>query len=51
MGLLKFLAVVGALAFNMTATVFLTRASMANYPGGHAVARLNERYGESPHGN
>ena len=50
LGLLTFLMVAGALALNMTATILLTRASIANYPGGHALARLNERYGESPHG-
>lgn len=50
LGLLAFLGVVGALALNTAATVLLTRASMANYPGGHALARLNERYRETPHG-
>ena len=50
MGLLAFLGVVGALALNTAATVLLTRASMANYPGGHALAQLNERYRETPHG-
>ena len=50
LGLVAFLAVIGALALNTAATVLLTRASMANYPGGHALARLNERYGESSNG-
>jgi alpha-1,6-mannosyltransferase len=50
LGLTAFLAVVGALALNTAATVLLTRASMANYPGGHALARLNERFEESLHG-
>ncbi|KAF8486292.1 glycosyltransferase family 22 protein [Russula ochroleuca] len=49
LGLLAFLVVVGALALNTTATVLFTRASMANYPGGHALARLNERYKKTPH--
>ncbi|KAF8268144.1 hypothetical protein EI94DRAFT_1728540 [Lactarius quietus] len=43
------LTVVGALALNTAATVLLTRASMANYPGGTALALLNERYADSPH--
>ncbi|KAI9507337.1 glycosyltransferase family 22 protein [Russula earlei] len=46
---LKFLVVVGALVLNASATVLLTRASIANYPGGHALSRLNERYAETPH--
>jgi alpha-1,6-mannosyltransferase len=50
LGLIAFLAVIGALALNTAATVLLTRASMANYPGGHALARLNERYVEPSHG-
>jgi hypothetical protein len=50
LGLIAFLAVIGALMLNTAATVLLTRASMANYPGGHALARLNERYVESSRG-
>jgi alpha-1,6-mannosyltransferase len=50
LGLIAFLAVIGALALNTAATVLLTRASMANYPGGHALAWLNERYVEPSHG-
>jgi alpha-1,6-mannosyltransferase len=50
LGLSAFLAVVGALVLNTVATILLTRASMANYPGGHALARFNERYSDSPHG-
>lgn len=50
LGLIAFLAVIGALALNTAATVLLTRASMANYPGGHALARLNERHVESSRG-
>ena len=49
-GLIAFLAVTSALTLNTAATVLLTRASMANYPGGHALARLNERYVESSRG-
>jgi len=44
------LAVVGSLVLNTAVTVLLTRASIANYPGGHALALLNERYAGSPHG-
>jgi alpha-1,6-mannosyltransferase len=44
------LGVVCALVLNIAATVLLTRASIANYPGGDALARLNERYADSPHG-
>jgi len=43
------LTVVGALALNTVATVLLTRASMVNYPGGTALALLNERYADSSH--
>jgi alpha-1,6-mannosyltransferase len=50
LGWFAFLAVVGALALNTAATILLSRASIANYPGGHALARLNVRYAESPHG-
>ena len=50
MGQLAFLLVVGALALNTVATVVVTRASIANYPGGHALARLNEQYMETPNG-
>jgi alpha-1,6-mannosyltransferase len=50
MGRLAFIAVVGALALNSAATVLLMRVSIANYPGGHALARLNEKTVESPHG-
>ncbi|KAH9954038.1 glycosyltransferase family 22 protein [Russula dissimulans] len=46
---LMLLVVVGSLALNTAATVILTRASIANYPGGHALARLNERYAGSSH--
>ena len=49
-GRLAFLTVVGALALNSAATVLLSCASIANYPGGHALARLNERFVDSPHG-
>ena len=44
------LSVVGALALNTAATILLTRASMANYPGGSALALLNERYADYAHG-
>ncbi|KAI9463196.1 alpha-1,6-mannosyltransferase subunit [Lactarius psammicola] len=46
---LALLTVVGALALNTAATILLTRASMANYPGGTALAVLNERYADSAH--
>ena len=49
-GKLALLTVVGTLAFNAAATVLLTPASMANYPGGTALALLNERYADSAHG-
>ncbi|KAF8258483.1 hypothetical protein EI94DRAFT_1578784, partial [Lactarius quietus] len=39
---------VGALVLNTAATVLFMRASMANYPGGTALALLNERYADSP---
>ncbi|OCH94902.1 hypothetical protein OBBRIDRAFT_884451 [Obba rivulosa] len=48
-GRLCFLSVAGLLAGNCLATVFLTRASMANYPGGHAMAQFNEIYGTRDH--
>jgi alpha-1,6-mannosyltransferase len=43
---LALLTVAGALTLNMAVTVLLTRASMANYPGGAALALLNERYAD-----
>ena len=49
-GKLALLTVAGALALNTAATILLTRASMANYPGGSALALLNERYADSAHG-
>jgi hypothetical protein len=49
-GRLALLTVAGTLAFNTAATVLLTRASMANYPGGTALALLNERYADRAHG-
>ncbi|KAI0306185.1 Alg9-like mannosyltransferase family-domain-containing protein [Multifurca ochricompacta] len=49
LGRLTLLIVVGALALNTAATTFLTRASIANYPGGNALERLNKRYTNSPH--
>ena len=49
-GKLALLTVAGILALNTAATVLLTRASMANYPGGTALALLNERYADSAHG-
>ena len=44
------LTVVAALALNTAATILLTHASMANYPGGSALTLLNERYADSAHG-
>lgn len=38
------LFVMGAIALNTLATAVLTQASMANYPGGVALARLNTLY-------
>ena len=49
-GKLALLTVAGALTLNTAATVLLTCASMANYPGGMALAVLNERYADSAHG-
>ena len=49
-GGLALLTVAGTLALNIVATVLLTRASMANYPGGTALALLNKRYANSEHG-
>ncbi|KAH9041595.1 alpha-1,6-mannosyltransferase subunit [Lactarius pseudohatsudake] len=49
-GRLAFLMVAGALMLNTVVTVLLTRASMANYPGGTALALLNERYADSAYG-
>ncbi|KAH8990246.1 glycosyltransferase family 22 protein [Lactarius akahatsu] len=46
-GRLAFLMVAGALMLNTVVTILLTRASMANYPGGTALALLNERYADS----
>ncbi|KAI0280292.1 GPI mannosyltransferase [Russula aff. rugulosa BPL654] len=48
LGLLAFLIVVGSLVLNTATTIIATRASIANYPGGHALALFNKRYGESP---
>jgi hypothetical protein len=50
MGRLALITVVGTLALNSAATVLLTCALIANYPGGHALARLNEQFVDSPHG-
>ncbi|PCH42136.1 glycosyltransferase family 22 protein [Wolfiporia cocos MD-104 SS10] len=41
-GKLCLLAVIGLLAFNCLATYLLTITSMANYPGGEALAAFNE---------
>ena len=49
-GRLALLMVAGTLALNTAATVLLTRASMANYPGGTALALLNKRYADRAHG-
>jgi alpha-1,6-mannosyltransferase len=50
LGLLAFLIVVGSLVLNTAMTIIATRASIANYPGGHALALFNKRYAESPNG-
>ena len=50
MGLLAFLLVVGSLVVNTATTIIATRASIANYPGGHALALFDKRYAESPNG-
>jgi len=50
LGLLAFLMVVGSLVLNTATTIIATRASIANYPGGHALALFNKRYAESPNG-
>lgn len=48
LGLLAFLIVAGSLVLNTATTIIATRASMANYPGGDALALFNKRYAESP---
>jgi len=50
LGLLTFSAVAGSLILNTAMTIIATRASIANYPGGHALALFNERYAESSNG-
>jgi len=50
LGLLAFLIVAGSLVLNTAMTTIATRASIANYPGGHALALFNKRYAESPNG-
>ena len=50
LGQLAFLIVVGSLVLNTATTIIATRASIANYPGGHALALFNKRYAESPNG-
>jgi hypothetical protein len=50
LSLLAFLIVVGSLVLNTATTIIATRASIANYPGGHALALFNKRYAESPNG-
>ena len=42
--------VAGTLVLKVVAIVLLARASMANYPGGTALALLDERYANSEHG-
>jgi alpha-1,6-mannosyltransferase len=41
---MMFLAATGILALNFTITLVSTRASMANYPGGSALATFNDQY-------
>jgi alpha-1,6-mannosyltransferase len=48
LGPLAFLLVVGSLVLNTATTIIATRASIANYPGGHALALFNKRYAEYP---
>jgi hypothetical protein len=50
LGLFAFLIVVGSLMLNTAMTIIATRASMANYPGGHALSLFNKRYAESSDG-
>jgi hypothetical protein len=50
LSLLAFLIVVGSLVLNAAITMIATRASIANYPGGYALALFNKRYAETPNG-
>jgi alpha-1,6-mannosyltransferase len=43
-GRMMFLAATGILALNFAITLVSTRASMANYPGGSALATFNDQY-------
>ncbi|KAG1841030.1 glycosyltransferase family 22 protein [Suillus subalutaceus] len=45
-GRMMFLAATGILALNCAITIVSTRASMANYPGGSALAIFNDRYAD-----
>ncbi|KAG1841033.1 glycosyltransferase family 22 protein [Suillus subalutaceus] len=45
-GRMMFLAAAGILALNCAITIVSTRASMANYPGGSALAIFNDRYAD-----
>ncbi|KAG1775965.1 glycosyltransferase family 22 protein [Suillus placidus] len=43
-GRMTFLVAMGILALNYAITIVSTRASMANYPGGSALATFNDQY-------
>ncbi|KAI0312103.1 Alg9-like mannosyltransferase family-domain-containing protein [Amylostereum chailletii] len=49
LGRLAFLSVAGLLALNAVATCLTLQASIANYPGGVALARFNALYADAPH--
>ncbi|KAG0708123.1 glycosyltransferase family 22 protein [Suillus ampliporus] len=45
-GRVMFIAAMGILALNCAITIVSTRASMANYPGGSALATFNNQYAD-----
>lgn len=49
-GKVCFLIVVGLICGDLLVTSIFIRSSMANYPGGEALHRLNTRYAIDPHG-
>jgi alpha-1,6-mannosyltransferase len=49
-GRVLFLSLIALVVANGFATYLLTSASMANYPGGEALARFNARYVEQEYG-
>ena len=49
-GRLAFVTVAGLFGLTTMATILHTRASMANYPGGAALAQLNDGFANVQHG-